>query len=119
MSPTGDVQRFILQSVFQEKLEAFSLASGLVHASTDYLTCFGGCVKEDQLNCYVVCVYEMCPFRFFKYIEDQILNRELYNDSPNTRILDCVQEDRLGVTGEGLWVSATAHSSIRPTARGV
>ena len=46
---TGDVQQLILQSVFQESLDAWFLASGLVLASTSYLTYFGGCLKEDQL----------------------------------------------------------------------
>ena len=73
--------------------------------------------STNNVVCVYVCVYEDVHSSYFNYVGEKFLNRELHNDSPNQRIIDCVQEDCLGVAGDGLRASASAHESIRITAR--
>ena len=49
---------------------------------------------------------------------DKALNWELFSDSPNPWILDCAQEDRLGVKSDNLWSDAPTRETIRLTSQG-
>ena len=66
----------------------------------------------------VICIYEEVHTSYLGYVEGKARKWELFRESPNKWILDCVREDRLGVTREDLWPDAPAHETIRLTSRG-
>ena len=66
----------------------------------------------------VICIYEEFPISYLDYVIEERFNQELCSDSPNTDLLARVQEDRLGVTADGLWAMSSAHERIQLTRRG-